>query len=157
VKPGKFTVRRGGEVDLTVFLKGMEGKVLKEKFNMKIPETYPDSIVKIAVVGAGGLMNLEVERAPNRYMTERPGQFVELLRDVPRNNVLYCLLLSYRTGMIVSGYELGTLPSSVLHLMGDSQDLGEGKFTRGGIVTRIEKECDYLVSGSNLVTLKIVD
>ena len=157
VKPGKFTVRRGGEVDLTVFLKGMEGKVLKEKFSIKIPETYSDSIVKIAVVGAGGLLNLEVERAANRYMAERPGQVLELLRDVPRNNFLYCLLLSYRTGMIVSGYELGSLPSSILHLMGDSQDLGEGRFTRGGIVTRIERECDFLVSGSNLVTLKIVD
>jgi hypothetical protein len=157
VKPGKFTVRRGGEVDLTVFLKGMEGKVLKEKFTVKIPETYSDSIVKIAIVGAGGLLNLELERASNRYITERPGQFLELLRDIPRNNVLYCLLLSYRTGMIVSGYELGSLPSSILHLMGGSQDLGEGRFTRGGIVTRIERECDFLVSGSNLVTLKIVD
>jgi len=157
VKPGSFTVGRGGKIDLTVFLREMKGKVIKEKFTVRVPETYTDSTVRIAIVGANGLKSLELERASNIFMAEREGQIIELLRLAPRNNVLYCLLLSPKRGMIVKGYELGSLPSSMLHLMEDSQGFGEGRFTKGGIVARMEKQCDFLVSGSSIIGLKIID
>jgi len=157
VKPGSFSVRRGEKVNITVFLKGMKGKVEKEKFAIRVPETYNDSTIKIAVVGANGLTSLELERATDRFKVEREGQIIELLKLIPRNNVLYCLLLSTKMGMIMRGYELGSLPSSMLHLMQGSQNLGEGRFTKGGIVARMEKECDFVVSGSNTITLKIID
>ncbi|MCK4574792.1 hypothetical protein KAU34_00120 [candidate division WOR-3 bacterium] len=157
VKPGSYTVKKGSEVKVTAFLKGKNGEDIVEKFTLKIPETYSDSIVKIAVVGADGLMKLEMERGADRFITERPGQIIEILKTFPRNNVLYCLLLTSNMGMIIKGYELGSLPSSLLHLMEDSQGLGEGRFIKGGIVRRMERECDYLVTGSSVLTLKIVN
>ena len=157
VKPGSFTVKRGEETDLVVFLKELRGKNLKERFTVRIPETYTDSIVKIAVVGAEGYKNLESERRAGMFITEKPGDVIKLLKLSPRNNVLYCLVLSTKPGMIIKGYEFGSLPSSMLHLMKGSQNLGEGRFTRGDIITRIERECNFAVFGASVVILKVID
>ena len=44
VKPGSYTVKKGSEVKVTAFLKGKNGEDIVEKFTLKIPETYSDSI-----------------------------------------------------------------------------------------------------------------
>jgi hypothetical protein len=156
-KPSSFTVKRGKDVKVTVFMRDAEGNPIDKTCILHIPRTYADSIARIAVVGADGIMSLERERVSSPFVAERPGHVLELLKAMPRNNVLYCLLLSSKQGMIVHGFELGSLPSSMLHLMEESQNLGEGRFTQGGIVSSVELECDFLVSGSNVITLKVVD
>jgi len=156
-KPGAFTVKRGDKVSIEIFLRGLKGEKMREEFVLRIPKTYTDSVASIAVVGAAAMMGLEMERAPNRYIAERKGQLIEILKLSPRNNLLYCLLLSRKPGMFIRGFELSSLPSSMLHLLEDSQGLGEGRFTRGSIVSRKEKEFDCVVSGSKMITLKIVD
>jgi hypothetical protein len=156
-KPSKYFVKRGESVKVTAFMKGSGGENYEEKFTLKIPETCSDSIVKIAVIGADGLISLETERVMDRFVPERPGQFIEMLNILPRNNVLYCMLLTSRVGMFMKGYEMRSLPSSMLHLMEDSQNLGEGRFTKGEIIARLERVCDYVVSGSSVLTLKVTD
>jgi len=157
VKPSRFSVKRGEHIDITAYLRDIKGEMRKEQFTLHIPETYTDSIARITVVGADGFANLEMERVSNRFLTERPGHIIELLKRSPRNNVLYCLLLSSKPGLLVKGYELGSLPSSMLHLMEGSQNLGEGRFTKGGIIDRAEKEFDFKISGSSIIAIKIVD
>lgn len=156
-KPSAFTVKRGERVTVGVYMRDTEGNRIDETCTLTIPRTYTDSIARIATVGSDGLLGLEMERVSNRFEVERPGHVLELMRAMPRNNVLYCLLLSSKQGMIVRGYELGSLPSSMLHLMEESQNLGEGRFTQGGIVSSVEVECDYVVRGSTVITLKIID
>lgn len=156
-KPEAFIVKRGVSVDIEVLLRGLKGKTRYEKFTLKIPETYTDSVANVALVSAGAMIGLEMERVPDRFKTERKGQLFELLKLAPRNNVLYCLLLSRKVGVVMKGFELSSLPSSMLRLLEGSQALGEGRFTKGSIVRRKEKECDFVVSGSKVVTLKITD
>lgn len=157
VKPGRFSVHRGEDLNINVVLKEMGGTTIEKKFTIKIPETYTDSTANIAVVGNNGLTNLQLERSPDFFTPKREGHIIELLKGTPRNNVLYCLLLSPRVGMIVRGYEYGSLPSSMLHIMKDAQGLGEGKFTRGGIVIKKEEECGFLVSGQKVLSINIID
>jgi hypothetical protein len=156
-KPSSFTVKRGDDIDVTVIMRDFDGGLVNKKCAVHIPKTYTDSIARIALVGSQGMINLESERAANRFIAERPGHILELMKASPRNNVLYCLLLSLKPGLIVKGYELSTLPSSMLHLMQESQNLGEGRFTQGGIVSTLEVECDFVVSGSRVITLKVID
>jgi hypothetical protein len=157
VKPEKFSVRRGEVLDINVILKEMGGETIEKKFAIKIPETYTDSTANIAVVGYNGYTNLQMERSPDFFTTKREGHIIELLKNLPRNNVLYCLLLSSRVGMMVRGYEYGSLPSSMLYLMKDGRGLGEGQFTRGGIVDKKERECGFIVSGQKVLSINIVD
>ncbi len=156
-KPSAFSVERGEHIDVKVLMRDMEGNPISKACRVHIPTTYTDSIARIAVVGSDGLLALERERVTNPFTPERPGHILELMKALPRNNFLYCLLLSSKQGMIVNGYELGSLPSSMLYLMEESQNLGEGRFTQGGIVSKEEVECDFLVTGSNVITLKVVD
>lgn len=157
-KPSAFSVKRGESIDVKVLMRDTEGgNPINKACTIPIPGTYTDSIARIAVVSSDGLLALERERVSNPFIPERPGHILELMKSFPRNNVLYCMLLSSKQGMIVNGYELGSLPSSMLYLMEESQNLGEGRFTQGGIVSTVEVECDFLVTGSNVITLKVVD
>ncbi|OQX54208.1 MAG: hypothetical protein B5M53_06025 [Candidatus Cloacimonas sp. 4484_209] len=157
MKPTSFTVHRGIATDVKVFLKKTKGEEVVKKFSITIPVNYTDSIAKIAVVGADGYMRLENERAVNIYTPSRAGQIVDIIKHFPRNNVLYCLLLSSKPGIIIRGYEMSALPSSMLYLMGKSQSMGEGNFTKGDIIKEFNKECDFQISGGKVITLRVVD
>ncbi len=148
----RTTVRRGETARLTVELKPVRGERTRKTIDVPIPADAPLGPATVQVCGQAEREAAERKDAPGRFVPQDFGQMLDLLRRRYRRDRL-CVRLSYAGGGVaLKGKELVDLPASVYGVMASQRQTGMSPVRSTSLV---EVPCDVVVSGSQLLKLKI--
>ncbi|HXB53761.1 MAG TPA: SpoIVB peptidase S55 domain-containing protein [Vicinamibacteria bacterium] len=148
-------VRAGSAVPVKVQLRTYRGETLLETIPLTIPPSAPAGPYTLLVSDAQALNVLEQREMRQPFIPKDLDQLIRAINGLRRSNHLYARLLRPVDGAIVSGEYLPSLPSSVLAVLGASEQ-GTGLIPiRTATVWDFELPVDYAVTGSRLISLSV--
>ncbi len=152
----RVEVKRGEEVNLTVFLRKASGEVTSQKYPVKIPEEITPGPLRILVGEGLAVTDLE-EDAGQEFVPENLSQLVRAINNIKKNDRLYIRIYRDRAGAVVGGEGLPELPPSMLELYSSARTAGNAKSI--GKVIYVEHELpatSYVLSGHKTVQIQVI-
>jgi hypothetical protein len=148
-------VRAGSLVPVKVLLRTYRGDTLAETIPLTIPPSAPAGSYTLLVSDAQALNVLEQREMRQPFIPKDLNQLIRAINSLRRSNHLYARLLRTVDGAIVSGEYLPSLPSSVLAVLGATEQGANLIPIRTASVWDFELPIDYAVSGSRLISLTV--
>lgn len=149
----KQTVRPGEEVQVTVFLEPYRGEEQTLRATIRVPDDAPEDRLALRVSDATASILWEQKRAPHRFRFHSLAQILDILREIEHRDELIVKLVMPRSGAVIKGRELPSLPPSALAVLRGSHQEGEGGVTHDVVLQEKRLSTHYVLSGQ--VTLPI--
>jgi hypothetical protein len=150
----KKTVRPGEEVQVTVFLEPYRGEEQTLRATIRVPDDAPQGRLVLRISDATASILWEQKRAPHRFRFHNLAQILDILREIEHRDELIVKLVMPRSGAVIKGQELPSLPPSALAVLRGSQQEGEGGVTHEIVLQKKRLPTRYVLSGQ--VTLPII-
>ncbi len=152
----KLEAKAGEEVNLTVFLRKLNGKILTKKYPVRIPEEINPGPLKILVGDGLSLIKLDLEDDSQEFEPENLHQLIKAINNLKKNDRLYIRLFREKPGVIVNGEGLPDLPPSVLAFYNAEKTSGGVKFIRKVIYAEYELlPVDCVLKGHKVIKVNI--
>ena len=152
----KLEAKAGEEVNLTVFLRKLNGETLTEKYPVKIPEEISPGPLKILVGDGLSLIELDTEDDSQEFVPENLRQLIKAINNLKKNDRLYIRLFREKPGAIVAGEGLPELPPSVLALYNSEKTSGGAKSIEKVIYAEYELlPANYVLKGHKVIKVNI--
>jgi len=153
-RANKQTVRPGEEVQLTVFLEPYRGEEQTLRTTIRVPDDAPEGELVLRISDATASMLWEQKRAPHRFRFHNLAQILDILKKIEHRDELIVKLVMPRSGAVIKGQELPSLPPSALAVLRGSHQEGEGGMTHEVVLQEKRLPARYVLSGQ--VTLPIL-
>ncbi|MGB1124977.1 MAG: SpoIVB peptidase S55 domain-containing protein [Phycisphaeraceae bacterium] len=149
----KTTAAPGETVTVTVELLDMYKKIVKESFEIKVPEDAPDGDVQLLIADAANYTQMLLVTKPYLNQIDSVDDFARGLKEVlkPEPTTLYALLQTKQIGLALDGQGLDSLPASKAVVLGNNNP--KSLIYQQMSVT--EKEMDRIIVGGAQLQLKI--
>jgi hypothetical protein len=151
----KTAVKPGEEIGLTVFLNPHRGEERIEQVFIRIPPNAPEGEMVVQLTDAAASMAWEQRRAPHKFQFQDVGQIMDLLRKLARNDQLVVKLVLARSGAVVKGRELPSLPPSALAVLRGSLQGGEGGLTHEEVLVEKRLDTNLVLTGQIVLPLEV--
>jgi hypothetical protein len=148
-------VRPGTTVPVKVLLRTYRGEDQMETIPLLIPATAPAGPYTLLVADANALTAFEQREMRQPFVARDLDQLVRAINGLRRSDHLYARLLRPVEGAIVSGEYLPSLPSSVLSVLGASEQGASVVPIRTAAVWDFELPVAYAVTGSRTLTVNV--
>jgi SpoIVB peptidase S55 len=148
-------VRPGTTVPVKVLLRTYRGEDQMETIPLLIPATAPAGPCTLLVADANALTAFEQREMRQPFVARDLDQLVRAINGLRRSDHLYARLLRPVEGAIVSGEYLPSLPSSVLSVLGASEQGASVVPIRTAAVWDFELPVAYAVTGSRTLTVNV--
>jgi len=128
-------VRPGESITVTVrLLPYTGGKLAEETFEIKVPETVREGM-RLPLLACDGPTSMQIRlmNAPGAYRPRSLQHLISLFESIPNNRHLFLHLMLPDKGLTLRGARLPDLPSSLLGVLGDSNETGPEPM-RGSLV-----------------------
>ena len=154
-RAGKQIVRPGEEVPVTVFLEPYRGEERTLSTTIRVPDDAPEGRLVLQISDAAFSTKWEQNRAPHRFKFNNLSQLLDMLGELERNDQLIVKLIMARSGVVIRGQELPSLPPSALAVLRGSQKSGEGGMTHELVLAQKILPTDYVLSGQIALPLTV--
>ena len=154
-RAGKQIVRPGEEVPVTVFLEPYRGEERTLSITIRVPDDAPEGRLVLQISDAAFSTKWEQNRAPHRFKFNNLSQLLDMLGELERNDQLIVKLVTARSGVVIKGQELPSLPPSALAVLRGSQRSGEGGMTHELVLAQKSLPTDYVLSGHIALPLTV--
>jgi hypothetical protein len=151
----KRIVQPGEKIQVTIFLEPYRAETQTLSFTIPVPEDAPEGRLALKLSDAGTAMAWEHKRAPNRFQFQNLAQLLDMLRELDRNDQLIAQLVMARSGAVIRGQELPSLPPSALAVLRGLQQEGEGGLTYEEVLEEKKVSTDYVLSGQIVLPLTV--
>lgn len=151
----KQMVRPGEEVQVTAFLEPYRGEERTLSVPVQVPEDAPEGRLALKISDAAASVMWEQKRAPHRFLYHNLVQLLDMLEKLERNDELIVKLVMARSGAVIKGQELPSLPPSALAVLRGSQQEGEGGMTHEVVLVEKRVPTDYVLSGQIALPLVV--
>lgn len=151
----KRIVRPGEEVQATIFLEPYRDENQTLSFTITVPEDASEGRLALKLSDAAAAMAWEHKRASQRFQFHNLAQLLDMLRELNRNDQLIAQLVMARSGAVVRGQELPSLPPSALAILRGLQQEGEGGMTYEEVLEEKKVPTDYVLSGQIVLPLTV--
>ncbi len=149
-------VAPGGTLRLKVLLRSYRGDEVLDTVEVTVPENVGQGRLSLVVADAATVSSMERREARQAFQPRDLDQLIRAINSLRKNNRLYVRLSrADRSGAIVSGEYLPSLPPSVMNIL-QADDSTSG-FTplRSSTILEQEVVTDFSVSGSRVLTVKV--
>jgi hypothetical protein len=151
----KVTVRPGEEIQVTIFLEPYRGEERTVRTTLRIPGDVPEGRLGLQISDAAASIAWEQRRAPHRFHFQDVGQLLDVLRELERNDQLIVKLVISRSGAVVKGRELPSLPPSALAVLRGSLRGGGGDMTHQEVLVEKRLETGSVLSGQVALPVEV--
>jgi hypothetical protein len=148
-------LRPGSTVPVKVLLQTYRGEAVTELLPLVIPAGAPSGTYSLLISDAATVNTLEQREMRQAFVPRDLDQLLRAINGLRRNNRLYARLSRTADGAIVAGEYLPALPSSVLSVLGSSDQGASVIPIRTAVVWDFDLPTDYAVTGSRQITLTI--
>ncbi len=148
-------VRPGSTVPVKVLLRTYRGEDRMETIPLLVPASAPAGSYTLLVADATALTGFEQREMRQPFVARDLDQLVRSINGLRRSDHLYARLLRPVEGAIVSGEYLPSLPSSVLSVLGGSEQGAGVVPIRTAAVWDFELPVAYAVTGSRTLTINV--
>ena len=149
----KTTAAPGETVKVTLELLDMYKKIVKETFEVTIPDDAPDGDTQLLIADSASYTQMLMATRPYLNQIDSVEDFVRALNVVmdPKPTTLYALLQTKRIGLALDGQGLDDLPASKAVVLGNNNS--KSMIYQQMDVT--EKAMDRIIVGGTQLQLKI--
>ncbi len=149
----KTTAQPGETITATVELLDMYKKIIKETFEIKVPEDAEDGDVQVLIADAAQYTQMLLVTKPYLNQIDSVDDFARALKEVlkPKPTTLYALMQTKRMGLALDGQGLNDLPASKAVVLGNNNP--KSLLYQQMEVT--EKPMDRIIMGGAQLQLKI--
>lgn len=146
--------RPGDEISIEAVLRPYRGDPIVRQIPVKIPTSVPKGQLRILVSDSETLDR--GHKLPAGFgRTMQLGSTIDLLNEEHANNNLYVSLLEANPEAMVDDKVMPTLPLSVMNVMEGTHGTQDMYVTGESAVDETSTPMDYVVSGSQVLTLQI--
>lgn len=148
-------IQPGDSFSLDISVQPWLGKseVLRE--TIELPEKVEAGSLMITVSDASRYIMEKMMRNPDRYRPRDIESLLTLLGESHPNNEVYVTVSAMSLGLSEFGRELPDLPSSVLRVMADSPQRGQGGFVMTELVAEETIRLDRPLSGQQRILVEV--
>jgi hypothetical protein len=145
----------GENVHLRVRIKPYKKDSLEKAFELKIPEHFPEGRAFLQISAAQQTALFEAMRATLRFQPSDIDGLIKLVDEDYPGNRLDIRLLVADPGIVVDGYEMSALPSSVFAVMSKAIGREPMGATRASVITEDHYFMDFEIEGAVIIPIKI--
>ena len=149
----KTTAAPGETVTVTLELLDMYKQIVKERFDITVPDDAQDGDVQVIIADAANYTQMLLATKPYLNQIDSVDDFAKGLEAVlsPQPDKLYAMMQTKRIGLALDGQGLDDLPASKAVVLGNNNP--KSLLYQQMDVT--EKEMDRIIVGSSQLQLKI--
>ncbi len=113
----KREVKPGDRLQVSVLLRGQDGKETLQKTEVEIPASLTPGPLTITVADGTSMDRQEASRTGKLYLPKNPRQLVRAINKSRRNSRLYVRLARLETGFVLQGENFPSPPPSVVRAL----------------------------------------
>lgn len=152
----RLKVKRGEEVELTVFLKRGNGETVTEKYPVRIPEDIAPGPLNILV--SDGITLVRSDADDVDFVPKDLGQLIKAINNLKRNNRLYVRLYRSEPGAVIQGEGLPDLPPSMMTILGSSKTAGSLDSIQNVVLGEYElQQGNFVINGKKVVRVEVIN
>lgn len=149
----KTTAAPGETVTVHLELLDMYKKIVKESFEITVPEDAPDGDIQVLIADSASYTQMLLATKPYLNQIDSVDDFVRALKVImePKPTTLYALMQTKRIGLALDGQGLDDLPASKAVVLGNNNP----KSLVYQQMNVTEKAMDRIILGGTQLQLKI--
>jgi hypothetical protein len=148
-------VRPGDTIRLRVRLRAYQGDAFWKEITVPVPPRVQGDRILVLVTSLEDFLAWDQERAPGKYTPKDLEHLLELLTDLPSQGDLLVKVYSPSAGALIRGRELGSLPGSVLRVLGEPATRGTVEPVSGLLLHEERLPMDAVVVGGEGIVLDV--
>ncbi|MBI2821538.1 MAG: hypothetical protein HYX74_04885, partial [Acidobacteria bacterium] len=153
----KTRVRRGEEVELTLFMKKGNGEVVSEKYPVKVPEDIVPGPMSILVADGNTLARQDADEQPGAFVPKSITQLIRAINNIKKNDRLYIRFFRDEPGALIRGEGLPGLPPSILSILRSGKASGGLDPLRRSVYMEYElAPYDFVVTGRRVIRVEVI-
>ncbi len=151
-------VKAGEAVEITLVLRRNNGKPIRQKYKLQIPEGLKEGPIQVLVGEGVSLAKSQAAKDAGQFIPETVYQLVRAINNLKKNDRLYVRLFRERPGAVLAGEGMPLLPPSMLEIHSSKRTAGasrplqhvvffEGELAAGDLVLEGIKTIQLIVKG----------
>jgi len=146
-------LKAGETLEIQAFLQTSDGKQIKHKILLDIPQDLPNGKYTLLVGDANSIQQILPE---NLFVPDNLGELIERINKIKETDRIYAFLIKESNGTIIGVKELPNLPPSTLAILDNKSSSGQATPINSFIsVEKQSEKLDYVISGQKSVPVLI--
>ena len=145
----------GDSVGVEIWLRPYLEERTSLRTTVVIPTHFREGTLTLRISSARSHLAQESKRIPGRYRVTDVDGLIRVLEREHRNDVLIVELLANRAGATVGGWEMSSLPPSVVRAMKSARRSGSVQPVSQSVLAESLVETQYVLSGQQTVFLSV--
>lgn len=152
IRVDKNEAAPGEDLKLSIILKPYESDYVTLRTSIRIPGDLPEGKITIYVCDAGSSLQMTRAVSPEKNKPHSFEQLIDIMQEVGKNNEIMVKVFLPRSGVLIHGEELPSLPGSLVDIMASSKETGIGHLA-GEICRRIQTQ--WVITGCHQLEVMV--